>query len=198
MKIGLFGGTFDPIHVAHLILADEAITQFHLTSVYFILTPRPPHKTERHISSLEHRLKMLLSAIGNNPKFILSRIDIDRQPPHYAVDTVKIFKEEHSISHICYLMGGDSLHDLPTWHDPQGFVSNCDSIGVMRRPKDEIDLISLERMVPGVSEKIRFINAPLLEISGTKIREYISLGGPYRYYLSEGVYRFIEQHHLYR
>lgn len=198
MKIGLFGGTFDPIHLAHLILADEAIDQLNLSHVYFILTPYPPHKIDRHISSLEHRLEMLNSAIGNNPQFILSRVDIDRQPPHYAVDTVKIFVEEYPSSHICYLMGGDSLHDLPTWYDSQGFVDSCDSIGVMRRPDDQIDLIILEKKIPGVADKVSYVNAPLIEISGSKIREYIALGGPYRYYLPESVYQLIEDKKLYR
>lgn len=198
MKVGLFGGTFDPIHIGHLILADESLSQLALSRLYFVLTPYPPHKNNENVSDLEKRLEMLHSAIDDNPNFSLSRVDIDRSPPHYAVDTVKILKQGYSELEICYLMGGDSLHDLPTWHNPQEFVDICDSICVMRRPNDQIDMDALEGIIPGIKNKIHYIQGPLLEISGTKIRQYIKEAGPYRYYLPVDVYRIVERYGLYR
>jgi nicotinate-nucleotide adenylyltransferase len=198
MKIGLFGGTFDPIHVAHLILAEEAFIQLDLDQVRFILTPDPPHKIDSSISPVEYRLEMLSAAIHNNPRFVLSRVELDRPPPHYAVDTVKIIKKESPDFHICYLMGGDSLHELNTWHNPKEFVDICDSIGVMLRPDVMVDLVRLEEDLPGIQDKIDIIIGPLIDISGSKIRQNIKSNRPFRYYLPESVYQIIEKYRLYR
>jgi nicotinate-nucleotide adenylyltransferase len=198
MKIGLFGGTFDPIHVAHLILAEEACAQLDLDRLDFILTPDPPHKDDNNVSPVEDRFKMLFAAIRNDSRFFLSRAEMDRPSPHFAVDTVEQIKNENVNAHICYVMGADSLRDLPTWHNASQFVEICDSIGVMQRPGDLVDLNSLEEVLPGVQEKIELIRGPLLDISGSKIRKNIKNNGPYRYYVPESVYTIIEMYRLYR
>lgn len=197
-KIGLFGGTFDPIHVAHLILAEEAIAQLGLYQLHFILTPDPPHKNDISVSRVEYRLEMLSEAIQDNLRFVLSRVDLDRPPPHYAVDTVKIIKKENPDVHICYVMGADSLHDLPEWHEPMEFIDVCDSIGVMPRPSIVVDLNLIENQLPGIYERIDFIQAPILDISGSTIRQNIRSNLPYRYYLPESVYQIINKYRLYR
>jgi nicotinate-nucleotide adenylyltransferase len=198
MKIGLFGGTFDPIHVAHLILAEEAVYQLSLSQLHFVLTPDPPHKNDVIISPVEYRLEMLSAAIKENNSFVLSRVELNRPPPHFALDTVKIFKKENPGIHICYVMGGDSLYDLHKWHKPMEFIGLCDSIGVMQRPGVLIDIPYLEEKLPGIHEKIDFIKAPLLDISGSKIRQNIKSNEPYRYYLPESVHQIIERYRLYR
>ena len=116
MKIGIFGGTFDPPHMGHLILAEEACWQLQLDHVLWVLTPFPPHKKDRIISPVQDRLSMVQFAITENDRFKLSRVDIDRQPPHYAVDTVSILQQSSVNDEFYYLMGADSLIDLPTWH----------------------------------------------------------------------------------
>ena len=198
MRIGIFGGTFDPPHVGHLILAEEALHQLDLERVLWVLTPDPPHKTDQLITSPAQRLAMLQAALADNPGFELSTVDIDRPPPHYAVDTVRLLRSVHPGAEMIYLMGGDSLSDLPTWHTPGEFLANCDALGVMYRPGREVDLAALEQLLPGVSAKVAFIQAPRLEIASSHIRQWVAEGRAYRYYLPEGVYRLIEAQKLYR
>jgi nicotinate-nucleotide adenylyltransferase len=198
MRLGIFGGTFDPPHVGHLILATEAQYQLQLERVLWVLTPWPPHKAGQPITPVEERLELLYASLDGNPDFELSRVDLDRQPPHYAVDTVELLHKTHPSAELVYLMGGDSLRELPTWHTPQAFVRACDEIGVMERPGREFNLPELEQILPGLSERVRFIEAPLLEISSTRLRHRIADGEPCRYYFLPAVYRLIEERRLYR
>jgi len=197
-RLGIFGGTFDPPHLGHLILVDEAQSQLCLERVLWVLTPDPPHKEDQQLTALAHRLDMLTAAISDNPSFHISRVDIDRPAPHYAVDTVRLLAEACSRDELIYLMGGDSLHDLPAWHTPRQFVEACDGIGVMRRPGDRVALKSLENALPGLTQKVRFIEAPLLEISSSDIRLKASQGKPIRYYLPPPVYQIIQERKLYQ
>ena len=191
MRIGIFGGTFDPPHVGHLILAEECRTQLSLDLLLWVVTDNPPHKRYVNISPIEQRVELVRLAISGNPAFILSRIDIDRPGPHYAIDTVKLLKDEYPEAKMFYLMGGDSLHDLPTWNRPQDFIRVCDGIGVMRRHEDKVDLESLEKVLPGISKKVLIVDAPILEISSKQIRQRIVEGSGYRYYLRDAVYQAI-------
>jgi nicotinate-nucleotide adenylyltransferase len=198
MRIGIFGGTFDPPHLGHLILGAEAHDQLQLDRLLWVLTPDPPHKQDQVISTLAQRIALVQSAIDDNPIFELSDIDIDRPGPHFAVDTVSILRNREPDAELYYLIGGDSLHDLPAWNTPQELVRTVTAFGVMRRPGDEVDLSALDATLPGLSKKVRFVDAPLLEISSSQIRQRIQTGRPYRYYLPEKVYRLIEERRYYR
>lgn len=197
-RLGIFGGTFDPPHVGHLILADEAREQLDLDSIQWVLTPFPPHKSAQQITPVEVRLELLRAAISQNPKFILNRADLDRPPPHFAADTVRLVREQFPHAQLVYLMGGDSLDDLPNWHGPREFVASTDLIGVMRRPGEFVDLQRLETELPGISAKIEFLNAPFVEISSSLIRKRAYEWGAFRYYLPKNVYRLIVKQKLYR
>ena len=198
MRMGIFGGTFDPPHVGHLILAMEAFDQLHLDKVLWVLTPNPPHKIGKEITSTEIRLEMVEASIGDDPAFQLSRVDIDRPGPHYMRDTVDLLRLEFPAASLVFLMGGDSLRDLPTWHEPVDFVRSCDHLGVMHRVGEKINLDLLEKKIPGISHKVEFIEAPILEISSQKVRQLVSLGKPYRYYLLPSVFEIIQSKGLYR
>jgi nicotinate-nucleotide adenylyltransferase len=198
LKIGVFGGTFDPPHIAHLILAGESFHQLQLDRLLWVLTPDPPHKQGQTILPLSPRLEMLHAAIRHDKTFELSRVEIERPPPHYALDTVRLLQEQNPLAEIIYLMGGDSLHDLPTWHRPLELLEACSAIGIMRRPGDQVNLNILEEWMPGISKKIRFVQSPLLEISASDIRRRIAEGRPYRYYLPKEVWEIIESQSLYR
>jgi nicotinate-nucleotide adenylyltransferase len=198
MKLGLLGGTFDPPHLGHLILAAEAYHQLGLNRLLWVLTPTPPHKPGLPISPVEQRIALVQAAIDADPAFELSRIDIDRPPPQFALDTVRLLKEQQPSAEVIYLMGGDSLHDLPSWHRPQEFVAACDALGVMRRPGYRIELSALEAVLPGIIKKIHFVDTPLLDISSSDIRMRISNGQPYRYFLPPGVWKLIQTQGLYR
>lgn len=197
MRVGILGGTFDPPHIGHLVLAAEAQSQLELDRILWVLTPFPPHKAGQEITPIEHRLDMLLAMITDNPGFELSRVDLDRPPPHYALDTVRLLTSSHLRDEMIYLMGGDSLRDLPTWHRPRDFVMACEAIGVMRRPGDEIDLDALETIIPGLTKKVRYIQAPLIDISSSMIRQRIASGQSYRYFLPPEIYQYIRRYRLY-
>ena len=196
--IGIFGGTFDPPHLGHQILAAEAYAQLGLDRLLWVLTPDPPHKQGQSITPLKHRLAMVRLAIDADPQFELSSVEIDRPGPQYVVDTVKIIAEQNPGANLIYLMGGDSLRDLPLWHRPADFVAACHAIGVVRRPGDAIDLQALENRFPGLTVKVRFVQAPLLDIAAHEIRTRVAGGRPFRYFLPPRVYRYIVKHKLYR
>jgi nicotinate-nucleotide adenylyltransferase len=197
-RLGIFGGTFDPPHIGHLILAAEARDQLDLDCTIWVLTPDPPHKLGQEISSLAHRLAMVEMAIGEDERFSLSRVDIDRPGPHYALDTVRLLREEYPEHELFYLMGGDSLMDLPQWYQPKAFLSLLDGVGVMRRPGDEIDLSELIAELPMLQEKLHFVTAPLLEISANQVRHRVREHRAYRYYLLPVIYRYILEHDIYQ
>jgi nicotinate-nucleotide adenylyltransferase len=197
-RIGLFGGTFDPPHLGHLILASEAQSQLELDRLLWILTSDPPHKQEQSITPVEQRLTMVNLAIADNPAFELSRLELDRPGPHYTVDTIKLVAKQNPDADLIPIIGGDSLHNLPKWHRPQEIVYACHWIGVMRRPDDKANLDELERELPGIRSKIHYVDAPLLEIASRDIRERIATGKTVRYYLTPDVHEYIEQHHLYQ
>lgn len=198
MRLGIFGGTFDPPHIGHLILAAEAFAQLELDRVLWVLTPNPPHKTRRPLTPVELRYDLLQAAVEDDPAFVISRVDLDRPPPHYAVDTMRLLRQDYPQDRLVYLMGSDSLDDLPLWHMAQEFVLQCDELGVMCRPGPDLDRAELEAALPGLLRRVRTLEAPLLEISSTRLREKIASRGAYRYYLPRGVYELIEELQLYR
>jgi nicotinate-nucleotide adenylyltransferase len=196
-RLGIFGGTFDPPHLGHLILADEAYTQLRLNRLLWVLTPDPPHKQNQEISPAMQRLELVQAAIGDNPHFELSRVELDRPGPHYAVDTVDLLQARFPGAELFYLIGGDSLHDLVTWSRPSELIERVASLGVMRRPDVEIDLGDIEKALPGITSKIIFIDTPPIDIASHEIRERIASGQSYRYYLHPAVYDLIRQCHYY-
>jgi nicotinate-nucleotide adenylyltransferase len=197
-KIGLFGGTFDPPHIGHLILASEAVHQFDLSRLLWMLAPDPPHKQEQPITSLSYRLEMLQRMIADNPTFEISYLEINRPGPHYTIDTVRLLAKQESNADIVLLLGGDSLRDLPTWRLPADLVAAVSKIGVMRRPGDPFDMSALEAKIPGLTEKVTFIDAPLQDLSSSDLRRRIANGKAYRYYLFPPVYDYIKINLLYR
>ncbi len=197
MRVGIFGGTFDPPHIGHLILAENAQAQLGLDQVLWVLTPFPPHKTTQKISPIHDRMTMVLLAITGNTKFNLSRVDIDREPPHYAVDTVALLREKSPKDEYFYLMGADSLDDLATWHEPERFVSLCHRIVVMVRHNEAPDMTLLADQIPGLIEKVNFLETPFIEISGSDIRHRAAEGKTIRYLVPEKIYRYILNHKLY-
>ncbi len=197
-RYGIFGGTFDPPHFGHLILAAEAHYQLNLRQVWWLLTPQPPHKQGEHITPLGIRAQLVSAAINHDPAFALSLVEAERPGPHYAVDTLRILRQRYPNDTLAYLMGGDSLVALPTWHRAADFVALADEIGVMLRPYYHIDWEALEHALPGLRAKVRIIEAPLLEIAAHELRARIAQGRPYRYYLPRPVVELIETYQLYR
>lgn len=198
MNRGVFGGTFDPPHIGHLILAEELCHELDLDVVHWVLTPKPPHKPDHLISEVEHREKMLQVCLQGHDNFVLSRVDLDRTPPHYAADTVAIFRDRYPEDELVYMIGEDSLRDLPEWVRPQEFLSYIDRLGVLSRPRVETNFRLLEAKISGITGKTRLVSEPLMQVSSSMIRDRIRTGRPYRFFLLPAVMEIIEEHHLYR
>jgi nicotinate-nucleotide adenylyltransferase len=196
--IGVFGGTFDPPHLGHTILAHESIHNFGLEKVLWVLTEMPPHKPDDPITPLGIREQMLRIAIQEFPLFEFSRVDIDRPGPHYAVDTLRCLRESIPGARYAYLMGEDSLRDLPTWHAPLEFIALCDMLVVMHRAAIGVDLDALEEILPGIHAKVRFSKAPQVDISASDIRKRVRNELPYEHLVPHEVAQIIRRHQLYR
>ena len=198
MKIGYFGGTFDPPHLGHVILAAEAIFQLELDALHWILTPFPPHKNSNPVTPVEIRLDILDLVVNRHPGFEISHVDLTRDPPHYASDTVEILKAEKPSYKLVYLIGGDSLRDLPDWHKPARFLQDIDQLAVASRPHIETDLDALEHILPGLEDKIVFLSETSIDISSSFIRQRIKGNGPYSHFVTQAVYQYLEDNQLYR
>lgn len=195
---GVLGGTFDPPHYGHLALAESAQTALELERVLWVVTASPPHKPGVQHTSVELRVEMVEAAIEGIDTFVVSRADIDRPPPHYAVDTLRWLAARQPGARFAYLIGSDSLRDLPTWHAPAEFLAACQVLGVLRRPGVLVDLNGLESQIPGLQRKVRIIDAPHLPVSGADIRRRVREGAPYELLLPGGVAAIIQRERLYR
>jgi nicotinate-nucleotide adenylyltransferase len=196
--IGVFGGTFDPPHLGHLILADEGRWLLGLDRVLWVVTAMSPLKDTPPAATVEQRVAMVEAAIESEPSFELSRADIDRQPPHYAVGTIEWLAQRMPGMDFAYLMGADSLRDLPAWYEPTRFVAACAALGVMQRPGVEVDLDALSRSIPGIKDKVRFFDAPVVGFSAQEIRRRVGAGEPYRHLVPARVAAIIGELGIYR
>jgi len=196
-RVGYFGGTFDPPHLGHLILAREVYYQMDLDMVQWILTPEPPHKADREITSLANRVDMLKLIKDNYPEFELCTVDMDRKPPHFAADTVELIKKNDPRIELVYIIGEDSLRDLPEWKDVARFLAYVDILAVAPRPDVASNIQQLNLKIPGIQEKIQFLNGIQVDISSSLIRERIKEGAPYKHFLPEGISLYLEENKLY-
>lgn len=197
MNIGLFGGTFDPPHLGHLILAMESASQLELDRLLWMVTPISPLKQSQVITPVSIRIQLVKAAIADDPIFELSTLELDREPPQFALDTVREVKRREPQAKIYYLIGEDSLQDLPKWHEPVQFIDEVDFLGVMQRPGYNTDMTILEEQISGLKRKVKYIDAPLLEISSHQIRVRIQQNHPFKYYLPEKVFQKIIELDLY-
>jgi len=196
-RIGIFGGTFDPIHVGHLILAVEARHQLQLDRVYLAPAGDPPHKQKDPISPVRHRLAMCRLAIAGDSGIDISHIDAERPGPHYTSDMLRLFRARVDAgSELFFLMGLDSLRDLPTWHEPLWLVQNCRLVALQRHDV-KIDWPALEAVLPGVRERVVILEMPEVEIASSVLRERVRAGQPIRYQVPLAVERYIREHGLY-
>lgn len=198
MRLGIFGGTFDPPHLGHLVLAAEAADQLGLDRVLWVITPDPPHKQAQLIRPVEVRLALLQAALRGLPGFEISLVDVERPGPQYAADTLGLLAQQHPGDELVYLIGGDSLRDLPGWYEPQRLLRQTALLGVMRRPGAALDLGQLERQLPGLKHKLRFIDSPQMDIASRDLRERIRSRRHYRYFVPQAVWELIEANSYYR
>ncbi|MGI8913157.1 MAG: nicotinate-nucleotide adenylyltransferase [Chloroflexota bacterium] len=198
-RLGILGGTFDPIHSGHLVIAEEARVRLNLQEVRFIPAGQPPHKAGRPVTPASDRLTMVHRSIAGNPTFSVSTMEIERDGPSYTVDTLlQLHREEGPDCALFFIVGGDALPDLLTWRDPDRLLELC-TLVVVRRPNvAPVDLRQLEAHLPAIAENIVLLDGPQFGVSGTDIRQRVSDGLPVRYQVPELVWAYIQEHRLYR
>ena len=198
-RIGLLGGTFDPIHFGHLILAETARDTLRLDKVYFVPAADPPHKQGRVVARAEDRIAMLKMAIADNDAFEISLIDVNRKGPDYTADMLVIARERllKPGDDLWFLMGLDSVIDFPNWHEPER-IRQLARLAAATRPGFDIDWEPLERALPGISHEVTLLPMPGVDISSNNIRRRILHGSSIRYLLPECVRQYIYDRGLYR
>lgn len=198
-KIGIMGGTFDPIHNGHLLIAEYARNHFELDMILFMPTGNPPHKNENNISSDKHRYNMVLLATNSNENFILSTMEMDRQGITYTIDTIKALKTMYEDVDLYFIMGSDSLLQIHKWKNYEELLNICKFI-VASRPGYDNNM--LENIIKDLNFKfnspIFTMEAPLLDISSSEIRERIKNNKSISYLVPRPVEIYIHKNKLYR
>ena len=196
-RIGVFGGTFDPLHIGHLILAEEAWCQLQLDRVYLVPAGDPPHKQGRVTTPIGQRVQMVELATADSDHLWVSRIDADRPGPHYTVDMLRLLRQQLGAdAELFFLMGLDSLRDLPAWYQPQWLIDNCTLVALTRH-EIMIDWVQLETALPGVRERLILLEMPALEIASHRLRQRIQQGLSIRYQVPRAVEAYIQKYNLY-
>jgi nicotinate-nucleotide adenylyltransferase len=190
------GGTFNPIHIGHLVTAEEATYAFGLDEVIFVPAGRPWQKERGDVAEAEHRYLMTVIATASNPRFRVSRMEIDRPGPTYTIDTLRALRRELGDVDLFFITGADAILAILTWKDPREVLAEARFIAATR---PGYDLDRLEKELPeGYAERVQVLEIPALAISSTDIRRRVREGRPVRYLLPEGVARYIEKAGLYR
>jgi len=198
LKLGVLGGTFDPPHIGHLILAEEARLALGLGQVLFVPAGAPWRKAGQELSPREDRLAMVRLAVGDNPHFAVSALEIEREGPSYTAETLAALREKLAAdSEVFFILGQDSLADLPNWWQPQRIISLARLAVAARTAWEPAHADALEREVPGISQRLVWLDMPRIDISSTAVRERVRLGVSIRYWVSPGVEEYIRQHGLY-
>lgn len=198
MNIGVLGGTFDPVHIGHLVLAEEVRARLGLAEVLFVPAGRPYLKEDTSISAAEHRLQMVRLAITDKSYFKLSTMEIERAGPSYTVDTIAELKSQLSDGdELFFILGWDNLEDLPQWREPRRLISICRLVAVPRVGYPLPDLNSLEKTVPGLSERVVMLDKPEIDISASVIRERVARGLSIEHLVPEAVEKYIGEQGLY-
>jgi len=197
-KVGVLGGTFDPVHYGHLAIAEEARVRLELDTVLLMPARLQPLRQNERATTPEHRAAMLERAIIGNPNFALSRIEFERPGPSFTADTMALLRERQPRgSELFFILGVDALADLPRWKDPERLITLCRLVA-FNRPGCTFEPRELFLKMPLLRERIIFLEGPRLEISSTDLRRRIRHGLPIRYLLPDAVAEYIQSHRLYR
>jgi nicotinate-nucleotide adenylyltransferase len=196
--LGVFGGTFDPPHYGHLAAAEEAAEVFGLPRVLFVPTGQPPHKPGAPVTPASHRVRMTALAIADNPRFALSRVDVDRPGPSYTADLLALLHAEHGVdTEVYFICGMDMLASFLTWHEPARVIAQCQLVALTRPGYTPVDVAALERALPEARGRVHLLHAPGLDIAGTDLRARVAVGRSVRYLVPPPVAAYVREHGLY-
>ena len=199
-RIGLMGGTFDPIHYGHLVTAEEVRSRFELEQVVFIPSGRPPHKAPEGVTVAEHRYLMAVLATTNNPSFQVSRLDIDRPGPSYTVETLALARHQYGPeAELYFITGADALLEILTWKAPERLLSLCQLVAATRPgyPVERVEKVAGE-LSQRYQSRVQVVAVPAVAISSSEIRERVRAGRSIRYLVPDSVAEYIYKHRLYR
>ena len=195
MNIGVLGGTFDPIHIGHLIVAEEARIKLGLEEVLFVPAGEPWLKQDRDVTPAIHRVEMVRRAIADNPDFKLSTLEVDRSGPSYTVDTLEALQDRLSEASLFFILGRGTLAELPLWKDPRKVIHLCRLVVPPRLGSR--DLRHLEEAIPGLLERVNQLDMPVIGISSSGIRRRIARGLSIRYLVPPEVEEYIMEQRMY-
>jgi len=197
-RVGILGGTFDPIHLGHLLIAAEVWRQLGLREVLFMPAGQPWLKGQKLVSSVEHRLQMVELAVASDPRFKVSTIELERPGPTYSIETIRELDDKIDVGGRLFLiLGFDTLTELPRWKEPERLVEICQVVVVGRPGYSEFSLHTIDDLIPGASERIMMIDMPQIDISASDIRERVSRGLSIRHLVPGAVEEYILKHGLY-
>ncbi len=198
MNIGVLGGTFDPVHIGHLILAEEVRARLNLTEILFVPAGQPWLNKTSPISAAEHRVEMVRLAIADKPYFKLSTMEIERAGPTYTVDTMAELKAQLGAGdELFFILGWDNLAELPQWWQPSRLITMCRLVAVPRPDYPLPDLKALEASIPGLSQRVALMDKPEIDISASAIRNRVAQGLSIHHLVPEVVEGYIKEHKLY-
>ena len=192
MTLGVFGGSFNPPHVAHLAVAEACAEEAGLEALLWMPAPAPPHKPGAGLASPEHRLTMTRLATDGNARFVVSTVEFERPGPHYTVDTLRALREKQPDADLALVVGGDSLAAFASWREPEAILG-LTRLVVYRRPGTD-----LTGVAAGVLARTTVVDGPGFDLSGTELRALVAAGRSVRYLVSDAVQGYIEAHGLYR
>jgi nicotinate-nucleotide adenylyltransferase len=196
-SVGVLGGTFDPVHVGHLLIAEEAVARLSLDRVVFVLASQPPHKPDEPIAPASHRLAMLELAVMPNPSFDVSRAELERPGPSYTVDTLIGLRDRLGTdARLTLIMGMDSLAEFATWRQPERILQLA-SLAVVPRPDLVPDMSAVEAHVQRIGDRLVVLDMAACGLSSTRIRERVARGLPIRYQVPRAVEAYIRDNRLY-
>jgi len=198
MKIGVLGGTFDPIHIGHLKVAEEVTASLKLSEVIFMPAGQPWLKINNAISPAEHRLQMMRLALAGRANFRLSTMEIERPGPTYTVDTMaELERQLGEGDELFFILGWDNLTQLPQWHEPSRLIKLCRLVAVPRVDFSPPDLASLEAAIPGLEQRVILLEKPRIDVNASEIRRMVRDGLSIQDLVPEVVERYIKEHKLY-
>jgi nicotinate-nucleotide adenylyltransferase len=198
-NIGVMGGTFDPVHLGHIAIAEEARRLCNTSEVVFVPAGHPYFKSMAHISAAEHRIRMLHLALAPTPYFKVSLIEIQRPGPTYTVETLLRLKETLKAGdEIYFIVGWDSLLSLPRWQDPMRLISLCRLVAAPRPGYPVPDVTLLEKDLPGITQRLTVMERPLMDISSSDIRDRVRRGLPIDHLAPRDVAAYIKEQGLYK
>lgn len=200
MNIGVLGGTFDPIHIGHIMVAEEVVARLDLPRILFMPAGQPWLKLNNAnaISPVPYRLEMVRLGIAHNPRFKLSTMEIERSGPTYTVDTIaQLHSKLGEGDEIFFILGWDNLSQLPRWHQPQRLIEMCRLVAVPRVDFPLPDLPALEKELPGITPRVILFDKPRIDVNASVVRRRVAAGQSIGGLVPEPVARYIEEHNLY-